>query len=161
MGNVNEKSIMSSLKLDQIDRKLLSILLENARISYTDLAKEVGLSRVAVQSRIQTLIQEGVIENFTVVINPIKVGIEVSAFFDVGVEPSHLNDVALKLAEHPAVTSLYHMSGPSTLHMHGIFKDMKEMEEFLLKTLYATPGILRVDTEMLLKRYKSRMGMKL
>lgn len=157
----NMKSVMPNLKLDAIDMKLLSILLENARISYTDLGKEVGLSRVAVQSRIQTLINEGVIENFTVVINPIKVGIKVSAFFDVGVEPEHLNEVALKLTEHTAVTSLYHMSGPSTLHMHGIFKDMTEMEDFLLNTLYATPGILRVDTEMLLKRYKSRMGMKL
>lgn len=152
---------LPNMKLDEIDNKILSILLENARISYTDLAKVIGISRVAVQNRVQSLINDNVIEKFTAVINPIKVGIEVSAFFDVGVEPEKLNEIAIKLAENPAVTSLYHMSGPSTLHMHGVFKNMTEMEDFLLNTLYATPGILRVDTEMLLKRYKSRMGMKI
>lgn len=159
--NKKEAKPMPTMKLSETDTKIVDILLENARISYTDLAKEIGLSRVAVQSRIQSLIEDGVIEKFTAVVNPIKVGIQVSAFFNVDVEPMYLDTIAEKLAEHPAVTSLYHMTGPSTLHMHGVFRSMKEMEEFLLETLYSTTGIMRVDTQMLLKRYKSRMGLKL
>ncbi|MFK2825507.1 Lrp/AsnC family transcriptional regulator [Bacillus sp. B190/17] len=156
-----DRNEMPPMKLNEIDKKILEVLLEDARISYTDLAKQIGLSRVAVQSRINSLIEEGVIERFTAVINPIKVGVQVSAFFNVDVEPKYLDEIAEKLALHPAVTSLYHMTGPSTLHMHGVFKNAKEMESFLLETLYSTPGIMRVDTQMLLKRYKSRMGMKL
>lgn len=152
---------MPPLKLNEIDRKILEALLENARISYTDLAKKVGISRVAVQARINALIEKGVIERFTAVINPIKVGIHISAFFNIDVEPKYLNETAEKLAKHPAVTSLYHMTGPSTLHMHGVFQNMKEMEKFLLETVYSTSGIMRVESEMLLKRYKSRMGLKL
>lgn len=155
------ENMMPSLTLNETDQKIIEILLENARISYTDLAKQIGISRVAVQSRIQSLVDEGVIERFTAVVNPIKVGIQVSAFFNVDVEPKYLDKIAEKLALHPAVTSLYHMTGPSTLHMHGVFKNMKEMEEFLLETLYSMKGIMRVDTQMLLKRYKSRMGLKL
>ncbi|MGA9174762.1 MAG: Lrp/AsnC family transcriptional regulator, partial [Thermoactinomyces sp.] len=135
--------------------------LQNSRISYTDLGKQIGLSRVAVQARIQALIEAGVIERFTTVINPVKVGIQVSAFFNIDVEPKYLEQVAEQLAKEPAVTSLYHMTGPSTLHMHGIFASNREMEKFLLETLYKMPGIVRVETQMLLKRYKSRMGMKL
>ncbi|GHH99418.1 Lrp/AsnC family transcriptional regulator [Neobacillus kokaensis] len=150
-----------AIKLNEIDQQILEVLLKDARISYTDLAKQVGLSRVAVQTRINTLIEDGVIERFTAVINPLKVGIQVSAFFNVDVEPKHLDEIAEKLAVHPAVTSLYLMTGPSTLHMHGVFKNKEEMEEFILKTLYSTPGIIRVDSQMLLKRYKSRMGLKL
>jgi DNA-binding Lrp family transcriptional regulator len=149
------------MEIDDIDRQILEALHENARISYTDLAKKIGLSRVAVQARISALTEAGVIERFTVVINPVKVGIQVSAFFNVDIEPRYLDEVAEKLAKEPAVTSLYHMTGPSTLHMHGIFANMQEMEKFLLGTLYAMPGIVRVETQMLLKRYKSRMGMKL
>lgn len=156
-----DENHLPALKLNETDKKIIEILLDNARISYTDLAKQIGLSRVAVQSRIQSLIEDGVIERFTAVVNPIKVGIQVSAFFNVDVEPKYLDEIAEKLALHPAVTSLYHMTGPSTLHMHGVFKSMKEMEEFLLETLYSTKGIMRVDTQMLLKRYKSRMGLKL
>jgi Lrp/AsnC family leucine-responsive transcriptional regulator len=157
----SELNEMPPMELDDIDKQILKALHENSRISYTELAKQIGLSRVAVQSRIQTLIDSGVIERFTVVINPVKVGIQVSAFFNVDVEPQYLNQVAEKLSAEPAVTSLYHMTGPSTLHMHGVFMNMKEMENFLLDTLYSMPGIMRVESQMLLKRYKSRMGMKL
>lgn len=152
---------MPQIEMNAIDKKIVEVLLEDGRISYTDIAKIVGLSRVAVQARINALIEEGVIERFTAVINPIKVGIQVSAFFNIDVEPKLLNEVAEKLVLHPAVTSLYHMTGPSTLHMHGVFKNMQEMEKFLLETVYPTSGITSVESEMLLKRYKSRMGMKL
>lgn len=157
----SEENVMPVLELDDIDSKILEALHENGRISYTELAKQVGLSRIAVQSRIAALIEAEVIERFTVVINPAKVGIQVSAFFNVDIEPQYLDEVAEKLAKEPPVTSLYHMSGPSTLHMHGVFKNMNEMENFLLKTLYAMPGIVRVDSQLLLRRYKSRMGLKL
>ncbi|KYD06479.1 Lrp/AsnC family transcriptional regulator [Bacillus atrophaeus] len=150
-----------NLVVDDIDKQILTILHEEGRISYTDLGKRVGLSRVAVQSRINQLIETGVIEKFTAVINPAKIGIHVSVFFNVEVEPQYLEEVALQLEEEPAVTSLYHMTGPSKLHMHGIFANDQEMEEFLTKRLYPLQGVVSVDCQMLIKRYKSRMGMKL
>ena len=151
----------STIQLDEIDEHILQLLNKNGRISFTDLAKEVNLSRVAVQARISSLMENGVIERFTAVINPDKIGLKVSAFFNVDVEPKHLQEVAEILAEDPAVSSLYHMTGPSKLHMHGLFKDNREMEEFLEKRLYPLPGIMSVDCQILIKRYKSRIGMKL
>lgn len=157
----SEANEIPQLELDELDRQIIEALHENSRISYTDLGKRIGLSRVAVQSRISALIDAGVIERFTVVINPTKIGMQVSAFFNVDIEPAYLDEVAEKLSKEPAVTSLYHMTGPSTLHMHGIFLNNQDMEQFLLEKLYTMPGIVRVETQMLLKRYKSRMGMKL
>ncbi|MED1488640.1 Lrp/AsnC family transcriptional regulator [Bacillus smithii] len=150
-----------NLDIDDIDKRILEKLHENSRISYTDLGKEIGLSRVAVQARINNLIEKGIIEKFTTVINPTKIGIHVSAFFNVEVEPQYLEEVAQQLAEEHAVTSLYHMTGPSKLHMHGIFKNNQEMEKFLTKKLYPMRGVVSVDCQILIKRYKSRMGMKL
>lgn len=150
-----------NIKLDEIDRNILSLLHENSRFSYTDIGKEVGISRVAVQMRINTLIENGIIEKFTTVINPTKIGITVSAFFNIDVEPKYLEKVADLLALETPVTSLYHMTGPSKLHMHGIFSDNQEMEAFLTDKLYAIEGVVSVDCQILIKRYKSRMGMKL
>jgi Lrp/AsnC family transcriptional regulator, leucine-responsive regulatory protein len=150
-----------NLDIDEMDKKILSILHENSRISYTDISKQLDLSRVAIQSRINSLIEQGVIEKFTTVINPAKIGIHVSAFFNVDVEPQYLNQVAEQLANDPAVTSLYHMTGPSKLHMHGIFANNQEMENFLTEKLYPLEGVVSVDCQLLMKRYKSRMGMKL
>ena len=152
---------LAAIEIDEIDEKIIHSLNKNGRISYTDLAKDIGLSRVAVQSRINALIDHGVIERFTAVINPEKIGINVSAFFNVEVEPKHLHDLADKLAEDPFVTSLYHMSGPSKLHMHGLFKNNQEMEIFLKEKLYKMPGVTSVDSQVLITRYKSRMGMRL
>ncbi|WP_144520496.1 Lrp/AsnC family transcriptional regulator [Bacillus pumilus] len=156
----NDYSI-PNLTLDERDKQILSLLHEDGRMSYTDLGKQVGLSRVAVQARIQQLIEAGVIERFTTVINPAKIGIHVSVFFNVEVEPKFLEAVALQLEQETAVTSLYHMTGPSKLHMHGIFQNEQEMEIFLTKKLYPLEGVVSVDCQMLIKRYKSRMGMKL
>ncbi|WP_374018373.1 Lrp/AsnC family transcriptional regulator [Paenibacillus thiaminolyticus] len=147
--------------LDEIDKMILSALHSNSRISYTDLAKKVNLSRVAVQARVQAMMEDGLLEKFTVVINPEKLGIRVSAFFNVEVEPQYLMKVAEQLANEPCVTSLYHMTGPSKLHMHGLFASNREMEQFLQEKLYPLPGIMSVETQILIKRYKSRMGMKL
>ncbi|MEK4566788.1 Lrp/AsnC family transcriptional regulator [Alkalihalobacillus sp. FSL R5-0424] len=151
----------SSASLDDIDKLIISMLHENSRVSYTDIGKQVGLSRVAVQMRIQNLVEQEVIEQFTVVVNPAKMGIHVSAFFNVEVEPQFLDEVAQKLENENAVSSLYLMSGPSKLHMHGIFSTQQEMEQFLIHTIYPLKGVVSVDCQMLLKRYKSRMGMKL
>ncbi|WP_080839033.1 Lrp/AsnC family transcriptional regulator [Cohnella massiliensis] len=148
-------------EIDDTDRQIIAALHKNGRISYTDLAKEIGLSRVAVQTRINALLESGVIERFTAVINPAKIGIRVSAFFNVEVEPKYLHEVADELADDPAVTSLYHMTGPSKLHMHGLFADNAEMESFLKDKLYKMPGITSVDCQVLITRYKSRMGMRL
>jgi len=150
-----------AVEIDEIDRKIIKELNHNGRISYTDLAKEIGLSRVAVQARVSALMDAGVIERFTAVINPEKIGIGVSAFFNVEVEPKHLHDVADQLAEEPYVTSLYHMTGPSKLHMHGLFRNNAEMEYFMREKLYVLPGITGVDCQLLINRYKSRMGMRL
>jgi Lrp/AsnC family leucine-responsive transcriptional regulator len=149
------------VRLDEIDRRIITALHDNARISYTELGHQIGLSRVAVQARIQSLMDEGVIERFTAVINPSRIGMSVSAFFNVEVDPQYLQQVADRLAGEPEVTSLYHMTGPSKLHMHGLFEDMQQMEKFLVEKLYAMPGIVSVDSQLLIKRYKSRMGLKL
>ena len=152
---------LASNTIDATDRDIIRELNTNGRISYTDLAKTIGLSRVAIQARINALMESGVIERFTAIINPEKIGIGVSAFFNVEVEPKHLHEVAELLADEPWVTSLYHMTGPTKLHMHALFADHQEMENFMKEKLYVLPGITGVESQVLIKRYKSRMGMRL
>src|SRR5699024_9158590 len=119
------------MKYDDIDRRLVEELIKDGRMSYVELAKKVGLSRVAVKDRIQNLIDEGVIENFTISINSEKFGKKVSAFFEVDVEPKQLQEVAQNLADNPSVASIYQMTGPSTLHMHVLVENFQMLETFI------------------------------
>ena len=149
------------MKLDSIDRRIIELLTMNGRLSYVDIGKELNLSRVAVRERVQQLQKEGVIERFTVVINSEKVGKNVSAFFEVDCEPSSLVEVAENLAKNPNVASCYQMTGPSTLHMHVLVDDFISLEKFINEELYGLEGITRVESHILLRRFKSRGGLKL
>ena len=64
--------------LDELDQKIIRLLIENARISYSDIGEETGISRVAVKARIQALEKRGVIEEYTTIINPQKISGAVS-----------------------------------------------------------------------------------
>lgn len=149
------------MRFDELDEKLIEELLKDGRASYVDLAKRVGLSRVAVKDRIQHLIDNDVIEKFTAIINSEKFGKKVSAFFEVDVEPQQLENVAQNLADNPSVASVYQMTGPSTLHMHVLVEDFQKLETFINNELYSVSGIIRVESHVLLKRFKSRSGYKL
>ena len=64
--------------LDALDQQIVQLLIENARSSYSEIGQKIGISRVAVKMRIQALEQRGVIEEYTTVINPQKIGGAVS-----------------------------------------------------------------------------------
>ncbi|MFA1821934.1 Lrp/AsnC family transcriptional regulator [Virgibacillus oceani] len=149
------------MKFDDIDKKLLEELAEDGRLSYVELAEKVGLSRVAVKDRIKSLKDRGIIEKFSVVINSEKIGKKVSAFFEVDVEPMKLQEVAQNLADNPNVASIYQMTGPSTLHTHVLVEDFTKLEAFINDELYSVEGITRVESSVILKRFKSRTGYKL
>ena len=149
------------MSVDATDKKILQLLSSNGRMSYVDIAKELGLSRVAIRERINQLIEDNVIEQFSVIINSDKVGKKVSAFFEVDCEPTALVSVAETLAENPKVASCYQMTGPSTLHMHVLVEDFETLENFINEELYALSGITRVESHILLRRFKSRTGLKL
>src|SRR5699024_6925921 len=143
------------MKYDEVDKKLLEELTKNGRISYVELSEKVNLSRVAVKGRIDNLIKEGVIEKFSAIINSEKIGKNVSAFFDIDVATMKLQTVAQSLADHPNVASVYQMTGPSTLHMHVLVEDFNQLEIFINNELYSVNGVTRVDSQVLLKRFKS------
>ena len=149
------------LKIDETDKRIIELLVEDGRLSYADIGKELDLSRVAVRSRVNQLIECGVIEKFTCVVNSEKVGKGVSAFFEVDCEPRALVEVAENLANNPYVASCYQMTGPSTLHMHVLVNDFTQLEFFVNNELYALEGITRVESHILLRRFKSRSGLKL
>lgn len=74
--------------LDELDQKIVQLLIKNARLSYSDIGKEVGISRVAVKARIQALEKKGVIEEYTTIINPQKISGAISCYFEIAVGAS-------------------------------------------------------------------------
>ena len=83
--------------LDALDQQIVALLIENARLSYSDIGEKVGLSRVAVKSRIQALEQRGVIEEYTTIINPQKLTGAVSCYFELEFSPAGFGEAVARL----------------------------------------------------------------
>ena len=105
--------------LDALDQKIVQLLIENARISYSDIGEKIGISRVAVKARIQTLEQKGIIEEYTTVINPQKISGAVSCYFEIETTPDCLAQVTQILNRHDTVTQIYRVTRRGKPHYSG------------------------------------------
>jgi len=152
---------MKENRLDRIDQQILDLLVENSHESLLGIAEKVGLSRAAVKNRIEALERSGVIEQYTVILNPEKVGRNVSVFFDIQVNPAHLQTVAKALSEEDAVTDIYLMTGAGKLHVHAVLELNQDLERFVLEKLYPLPGIEHVSSDLIVSRIKTRKGIRI
>jgi len=69
--------------LDEFDRKILAVLRKDGRVTFTDLAQQVGLSKTPCQQRVKRLVENGVIVGFRAIVDPAKLGLDHVAFAEV------------------------------------------------------------------------------
>ena len=147
--------------LDELDQKIIRLLIENARISYSDIGEETGISRVAVKARIQALEKRGVIEEYTTIINPQKISGAVSCYFEIETKPEYLAQVTDILYKNNTITQIYRVTGRDRLHVHVVASSGDEMEYFLHNVIYTLPGIISCSCNMILSRIKDIKGLRL
>lgn len=147
--------------LDQLDQKIIQLLTENARMSYSEIGQKVGISRVAVKMRVQTLEQKGIIEEYTTIINPQKISGAISCYFEIETKPDFLMDVAELLRKNDTVTQIYRVTGKSRLHVHAVASSNEEMEALIYNTLDKLPGVLECSSNVILSRIKDIKGLRL
>lgn len=141
--------------VDELDMKLIKDLSQDSRISYAELGRKYNLSRVCIRERINNLYEKGIIERFTIVVNPEKLGKRLSVFFDIEVKSNALYKVADELSEEEPVINVYMMTGSPTLYANALLEDHEELENFLRKKLYSKKEILKVHTNIMLKKFKT------
>ena len=147
--------------LDGLDQQIVGLLIENARISYSDIGEKIGISRVAVKARIQALEQKGIIEEYTTAINPQKISGAVSCYFEIETTPSCLAEVTEILNQHDTVTQIYRVTGKDKLHVHAVAASGEEMETFLHTVIDTLPGVVSCSCNMILSRIKDIKGLRL
>ena len=147
--------------LDELDQKIVRLLIQNARMSYSEIGQQTGISRVAVKMRVQALEQKGVIEEYTTIINPQKISGAVSCYFEIETRPYALMEVAEILRQNDTITQIYRVTGKSRLHVHAVASSSEEMEALLYGTIDKLPGVLECTNNVILSRIKDIMGLRL
>lgn len=147
--------------LDELDQKIVGLLIQNARMSYSEIGQKVGISRVAVKMRVQSLEQRGVIEEYTTVINPQKISGAVSCYFEIETAPEALTQVTDILENHPVITQIYRVTGKNKLHVHAVASSGDEMERLIRETMDTLPGVTAISCNVILSRIKDIKGLRL
>ena len=144
--------------MNKTDAALINILVKDGRASFADIARQLGISRAHARTRVQALVDSGVIELFAAVINPEKLGQVNSTFLDIVVAPVAVERIAQELADCPEVVSLYIMSDLQSLHIHTLTDNYESFDRFVRAHIFNRPEILSVDCKTLMTRVKHRRG---
>jgi Lrp/AsnC family leucine-responsive transcriptional regulator len=136
--------------LDAIDRRLLTLLSEDGRRSYADLAHAVGLSAPSVYARVKKLEERGVIKQYTIATRPEQLGYGIAALVAVRQLPGfHWERLEAAFRDLPAVEACYSVTGDDSYVLHVRVTDARSLED-LLREIGCVEGVSSTRTMLIL-----------
>jgi Lrp/AsnC family transcriptional regulator, regulator for asnA, asnC and gidA len=134
-------------QLDKIDYEILSILMENATMPYTEVAKLVSVSTGTVHVRMKKLEELGIVKGAQLKIDYAKLGYDITAFLGIYLQQSSFYDQAAKgLKEIPEVVNLDYTTGNYSMFVKIVCKDTQHLREVLHDKIQKVKGIERTET---------------
>lgn len=141
-------------KIDALDRKILNIIMRNARIPSKDVAIECGVSRAAIHQRIQRLIELNVITGSGYTVNPKVLGYSTCTYIGVTLERGAMyRDVVPEFEKIPEIVECHFTTGPYTMLVKLYARDNEHLMDLLNTRIQMIPGV--VGTETLISLDKS------
>ncbi|HLV59095.1 MAG TPA: Lrp/AsnC family transcriptional regulator [Natronosporangium sp.] len=136
--------------MDAIDRQLIDLLRANARLSYAELARKVGLSPPSVHERIAKMESTGLIRGYHADVTPEMIGLGVTALIGVAQEPgTEIDDVLAALRALPEIESCYFLAGEESFLLKVRVGTIAELEQLIVR-LSRTHGVARTRTTVAL-----------
>ena len=134
-------------QIDELDKKILSLVSKNARVPYLEVARECNVSGAAIHQRIQRLIKNGVIIGSEFIINPKSIGFSTCAYMGVYLQKAALyNDVLKKLEQIPEIVECHYTTGVYSLFVKVVTRDNEHLKDVLSNKLQKIDGIERTET---------------
>jgi Lrp/AsnC family transcriptional regulator for asnA, asnC and gidA len=144
-------------KVDNVDLKILEILMQDAKKPYTEVAKRVFVSGGTVHVRMNKMEEAGIVEKNTLKVNYAKLGYDITAFIGVFLQKSDLYDFVLaQLKEIPEVTNIHYTTGNYGMFVRVHCKDTSHLKEVLHDKIQKVDGIERTDTMISLEESMDR-----
>ena len=143
-------------QLDALDSKALSILMDDARTTWADLAGKLDLSPPAAAERVRRLEERDVIRGYRAIANPAAIGYELLAFIYVTLAQSVDRRAAFlrMVARHPLVLECHHIAGDDDYVLKVRCRSISELENLLTVQLKRHSGVARTRTTIALATLK-------
>lgn len=155
---------MTEAPASPIDRHILRVLQDNARIPMTELAESVGLSATPCTRRVKRLEDQGVIRRYATLLEPTAVGLPVNVFVSISLtaqtEPE-LQAVEEAVTRYPEVMECYLMTGDADYLLRVVVPDLDSFQRFVMEKLTRLPGIANIRSSFALRQVAYRTALPL
>ena len=141
------------MQLDDTDRRLLAVLLEDARISQRGLAQRIGVAQGTITNRLRRLEEFGVIKGYTVLLEPESIGWTMTVITGLRIEKGSMINVQQNIAADPRVFAVYDVTGDYDSVVLARVQSRKDLDD-LTKTVFTLKGVQRSFTQVVLNTVK-------
>ncbi|MEM9164554.1 MAG: Lrp/AsnC family transcriptional regulator [Cyanobacteria bacterium P01_F01_bin.4] len=141
--------------MDALDRKILGALMVDGRVTWSELASRFGVSSPAISDRIRRLEKRGVIQGYRVLVDPVQLGYDITAFVAVTLEhPRHRQRLLNYVQATTAIQECHHVAGEGDYLLKLRCSRMADLEEILSEEIKGLPGISQTKTAIVLSTVK-------
>ncbi len=152
---------MTSHKLDAIDRKILTELQADGRMTNVELASRVGISAPPCLRRVRALEEQGFIRGYHAAVDARALGFEVQVFAMVGLQSQAEADLSAfeaRCANWPLVRECHMLNGEVDFILKCVAPDLSTFQSFLTEQLTAAPNVISVKTSLVIRGAKDEPG---
>jgi DNA-binding Lrp family transcriptional regulator len=152
-ATAGRKRVAAEQTFDDLDRRILSALLDDSRTSSKKLGRKLGVSTSTVISRVERLRRAGVIRGFTATVDFQRLGYELTVVTEILVSKGKLLEMESEIAKLPGVCAVYDVTGETDAIIITKRKDREELSRFT-KGLLAMPFVERTNSHVVLTTVK-------
>jgi Lrp/AsnC family transcriptional regulator, regulator for asnA, asnC and gidA len=140
--------------MDKTDLTILEKLSRDSRTHCTEIAGELGVATSTIHKRVNQLYNDGIIEQFTIILNPEKSGNMLTTFIGINVDAAKKEEVIKTLKSIEYVLEVYELLEPYDLFVKVRTQDIRELKENVLRVINGTSGILNTSSILTTRRHK-------
>jgi Lrp/AsnC family transcriptional regulator for asnA, asnC and gidA len=140
--------------LDEIDTRILELLEEDARRSFTEMAEKLKVSESSIRKRVSALQKEGVIKKFTIKVDHAKLGLNTVAIVGIDVDSDKMLEIAQELCDFKEVKCVATSSGDHMIMLEVWAKNGKELNKLIAEEIGRIEGVRQICPALILEKLK-------
>jgi len=142
--------------LDDLDWRILQLLQENSKLTYTEIGNKLDVAHSTVYDRIQRMEEHGIIKKYKTIVDLEKAGLQqITALMTIHTDPKEGEHIAGRLAEFPEVLEVSSsFSEELVINAKVVAQDQAKLHSFIAHSIAPLPGVLRIRTSIITKKYK-------
>jgi Lrp/AsnC family transcriptional regulator, regulator for asnA, asnC and gidA len=144
----------NSQDLDEVDSAILHLLKQNSRMSYQEMSRKTSISDATIQFRLKRMMTRGVIDKFTVMVNPAAAGYDIAAIILVKTDADRHGEAKDALARLPQISEVYSVLGEFDLFLKVWAKSLEELNTMINDSIRSIDGVEDILEIVIVERVK-------